>query len=311
MSEGDLYYGGNKSARAIARARAALRTTIDGSDPGSTVNGTGDSGEGSGGPGEGEETGTVQPSGRPNPIVSDGDGSKSPGSGSQGGATRSRAAERRTSLRDSRPGKIGSGAPAEDSGPQGGSASGEHDAPGDAPSTSEEKDQTLLNFPPEAYFKDGTLKKSWSDKLNGIKKSHHAKNEPKPSALVKKKGISFTGDKELNSQVTMGIQLIFDAVDLASDYGLGVEDVWAMDEDEAAVFTRILLKRADKGDKKALKTIAVISENMDLFQAATIVIPRIGVTIKEVAANGIRPRFTKKRSRKNSISNSGENSGGL
>ena len=311
MSEGDTKHDGTKSARAIARARAALRSTLDGSDPGSSVFGTGNSGEGSGGSGEGEKTGIELVSGRPGPIIGGGIGSEGPDSGPQGGDARSRSAERRTSLRDSRHGKTGSGAPAKGSGSESGATSGEHDASGNAPSSDEEKDEALLKLPPEAYFQDGSLKKSWSDKLNGIKKSHHSKNEAKPSALVKKKGISFTGDKELNAQVTAGIQLIFQAVDLVSDFGLGVADVWDLDEDEAAVFTRILLKRADKGDKKALKTISVISGNMDLVQAATIVIPRIGVTIKEVAANGLRPRLTSKRSRKNPLPNPGENSRSL
>ena len=311
MSEGDLKNARGKSERAIARARAALRSTLDGRDPRSSVFGTGDSGEGSGGPGEGEKTGIELVSGRPGPIIGGGVGSESLSGGSQGVDARRRADERRTRVRNSGDGQIRSGINPENIGSESGPTSGEHDASGNAPSSSEEKDEALLKLPPEAYFQDGSLKKSWSDKLNGIKKSHHSKNEAKPSALVKKKGISFTGDKELNAQVTAGIQLIFQAVDLMSDYGLGVADVWDLDEDEAAVFTRILLKRADKGDKKALKTISVISGNMDLVQAATIVIPRIGVTFKEVAANGIRPRFTRRRSKKSVIPNPAENPGNV
>ena len=311
MPEGDLRHDRGKTAGAIVRARAALRSTLDGSDPGSSVYGNRNSGEGSGGSSEGKKTGTEQSSGSLDLVSSSDGGSKNLSNGPENHSERERSLERGISLRNSRHGKIGSGINTEDSGLESGPTPEQHDAPGNPPSTSEEENEALLNFPPEAYFKDGKLKKIWSDKLNGVKKSHHAKNEARPVALVKKKGISFSSDKDLADQVTEGIGFIFDALDLGSEYGLGVADVWALDENEAAVFTRILLKRADKGDKKALKTIATISENMDLLQAGTIIIPRIGVTIKEVAANGIRPKINRGGSKKSTIKSPGSNPTGI
>jgi hypothetical protein len=311
MSEGDLSHDRGKTARAISRARTALRSTLDGSDPVSSVSRIGNSGEGSGGASEGKKTG-IEQLGRSLDLVSSGDGgSKNPSNGLENHSERERSLERGIGLRNIRHGKIGSGTNPENSGLESGSTPEQHDSSGNPASTLEEEDQTLLNFPPEAYFKDGKLKKLWSDKLNGVKKSHHAKNEARPVALVKKKGISFSSDKDLADQVTEGIGFIFDALDLGSEYGLGVADVWALDENEAAVFTRILLKRADKGDKKALKTIATISENMDLLQAGTIIIPRIGVTIKEVATNGIRPKINRGGSKKSTIKSPGSNPAGV
>lgn len=297
-----------KTAGAIARARQALAGNTAGGNTGGTPGpSSGDSGKGSGGVSGNQETGINEPSGRLDDVSGGGGGSENPSGGSKGVDARSRANERRTSLRDSRHGKSGIGSNGESGSNESGLAAGTSDTAGSNPNSTEEENETLLSFPPEAYFKDGKLKKSWAEKLSGGNKTPEAK----PSALVKKKGISFLGDKELFSQVSEGIQYLFKAMDLAADFGLGVSDVWELDEDEAAVFARILLKRADKGDKKAIKTIATISENMDLVQAAMIVIPRVGVTIKEVRDNGIHPKTTKARGRKTPNQDPGINPAGI
>lgn len=154
----------------------------------------------------------------------------------------------------------------------------------------QEEDQTFLEFPKEAYFSDGRLKKSWAEKL-GCGKIKDAK----PVSTIKRKiGKSFLDDKELLGQVTEGIQIGFKGLDLMADYGLGVSDVWELDDNEAKVLARVLLRRADKGDKAALKTIQTMKDNLDLFQAATVVIPRVGITIKEVAKNGAKPHVKKR-----------------
>lgn len=292
-----------RNAGAIARARQTLRATAGG-------NPQGDGGTGNGGPSSdslrgSQETGIKLASGGPNDSNNRDGASVVLGGGAQVVNARSRANERRTSVRDRGHGETGIGVKPENNGSPIGPDSGEHNPGGNAPGSDQEENEAILNFPPEAYFKDGKLKKSWAEKLapGPGKKSP----EPKPSALVKKKGISFSGDKDLYNQVTEGIVYLFQALDLGAEYGLGVSDVWELDENEAAVFTRILLKRADKGDKSAIKTIATISENMDLVQAATIVIPRVGVTIKEVAKNGIRPKINRNGGRKTPPVNPGQN----
>ncbi len=298
----------SKTERAIVRARQALGGNPAGSDPGGKTPGANPNpGENSGGDGINKDSRIEILGGSPNPSIVGGSGSQNPVVGSQSRSARERANERRTRVRNSGNGETGEGTRGESGGGQGRNNPGGNNPGGNPPTSTEEENETLLSFPPEAYFSDGRLKKSWAEKLNGSKKNPN----PAPSALVKKKGISFLGDKELFSQVVEGIQYFFQALDLGAEYGLGVADVWELDENEAAVFARILLKRADKGDKKAIKTIATISENMDLVQAAMIVIPRMGVTIKEVRENGISPKINSKRSGKNSPKNSGDNPAGV
>ena len=158
--------------------------------------------------------------------------------------------------------------------------------------SSQEKDQAFLEFPQEAYFADGRLKKSWAEKLSGGK----VKDAKPVTTLKKKAGKSFIDDKELLEQVVEGIQTGFKGLDLLADYGLGVIDVWTLEEAEAEVLARVLLRRADKGDKAALKTIQTMRDNGDLLQAAMVVIPRLGITVKEVARNGAKPHIKKRTS---------------
>jgi len=298
-----------RATNAIARARQALGDSTGGG-PGSGGPNSGNPGEDSkssgGGDVSGQDSGIEVVGGSPTTPIVSGGGSENPVSGTAGGDARSRSNERRASFRNNRHGKTGSGTDRENGTPENGTDQtiGSSET-GDAPTDTEEENETLLEFPPEAYFKDGKLKKSWAEKLKpGSTKTPDAK----PSALIKKKGISFLGDKELFNQVTEGIQYFFQALDLGAEYGLGVSDVWELDENESAIFARILLKRADKGDKKAIKTIATISENMDYLQAAMIVIPRIGVTIKEVKTNGINPKNPRSRSKQTAPINSPANS---
>lgn len=287
---------------AIARAREALRGNTQGNNPNDSPGGRGSSEGDRSGKGAGVEV----VSGSPNNAIDSNSGSEGPRGGIQAGLARTRLHERRASLRDNGNGKTREGTQGENRSGQTGDGTPANHETGNPATETETEDQNVLEFPPEAYFSDGRLKKSWAEKLKGNKKTPDAK----PSSLVKKKGLSYLGDKELFNQVAEGIQYFFKTLDLGATFGLGVEGVWELDENEAAIFARILLKRADKGDKKAIKTIATISENMDMLQAAMIVIPRVGVTIKEVKENGIKPKNPLKRGGKSAQESPGINTPG-
>lgn len=112
---------------------------------------------------------------------------------------------------------------------------------------------------------------------------------------IKKKGKGYAEDKDLLETLTKGCKFMFQGMDMGTNYLLGLDPgIWTLTDMEAGVIAHMLLRRADAGDKKAVAMINSITEHMEYFEAAMIVLPRVGVTIKEVATNGINPRFTKR-----------------
>lgn len=290
MKEDVTYDKGNKPGnnsnawRTIAGRSKPGTTAGDGTTPGTTPGSVIDGGTIGSPTGSQESRSPVVKRSHHGPSERAG-GRKKSGIGSQAGSSGSWELEDGTNTSPR-----GNGSPAGNpAGSIAGNPAGSIDG-NPAGTTQEEEDQTFLEFPKEAYFADGRLKKSWTEKLMGGK----VKNAKPVTTLKKKSGKSFLEDKELLGQVVEGIQVGFKGLDLLADYGLGVNGVWELDDNEAEVLARVLLRRADKGDKAALKTIQAMRDNIDLFQAAMVVIPRVGITIKEVAKNGAKPHVKKR-----------------
>ena len=111
---------------------------------------------------------------------------------------------------------------------------------------------------------------------------------------------SYKFDKEVREQLLEVFKYGSKALDLGIDYGLGVDTetlpIWELSDEQADVFVRILERRAARSKTVRDVVVPKLLAGRDYIEAATIVIPKAGATIKAIVDNGgIKPHIGPKK----------------